>query len=228
MDQLYTVQLHKRESLANSMQKCVEGERDSVDSSKPILVVDAAVTAAAIAASPEMEERLKCLEANLGVSSNTSSSTTNNRNKSLLERLEILEHLPFDDKKLDLVQKRVKVIRQDLEAAVKARSKLMTVSASAEDSKSIAALYDQLQSLQGVAQHLPALSARLQSLAHQHVDAATRSTRFQAIEQVTTNLSHQVTALEVTLQTLEASVKLNATSMQQNMQVLEDRMKAMS
>ena len=208
------------------MQKCVEGGRDSVDSSKPILVVDAAATAAAIAASPEMEERLKCLEANLGVSSNTSSTTK--WNKSLLERLEILEHLPFDDKKLDLVQKRVKVIRQDLEAAAKARSKLMTVSASAEDSKSIAALYDQLQSLQGVAQHLPALSARLQTLAHQHVDAATRSTRFQAIEQVTTNLSHQVTALEVTLQTLEASVKLNATSMQQNMQVLEDRMKAMS
>ena len=168
MDQLSTVQLHKRESLANSMQKCVEGGNDSVDSSKPILVVDSAIAAAtAIAASPEMEERLKCLEANLGVSSNTSSntssSTTTNRNKSLLERLEILEHLPFDDKKLDLVQKRVKVIRQDLEAAAKARSKLMTVSASAEDSKSIAALYDQLQSLQGVAQHLPALSARLQS-----------------------------------------------------------------
>ena len=204
----------------------MEGGKDSVDSSKPILVVNSASAAAAAAASPEMEERLKFLEANLGVSSNTTSTTK--WNKSLLERLEILEHLPFDDKKLDLVQKRVKVIRQDLEAAAKARSKLMTVSASAEDSKSIAALYDQLQSLQGVAQHLPALSARLQSLAHQHVDAATRSTRFQAIEQVTTNLSHQVTALEVTLQTLEASVKLNATSMQQNMQVLEDRMKAIS
>ena len=156
-------------------------------------------------------------------------TSTNNGNKSILDRLGKLENLPLDDKKLDLVQKRVKVIRQDLEAAAKARSKLMAVSsASAEDSKSIAALYDQLQLLQGISQHLPALSYRLQSLAHQHVDAATRATRFQAVEQVTNNLSTQVTSMEVALHTLEATLQQNATSMQQNIQALEDRMKALS
>jgi hypothetical protein len=61
------------------------------------------------------------------------------------------------------------------------------------------------------------------------VDAATRAARLQAVEQVTTNLAHQeVTALEGTLQPLDASVQQNAAVLQHNMRTLEDRMKAMS
>lgn len=217
LESLSTAQLQKQEILANSIQKSVEGIQDSDKS--------AVVAAEAATLSPETEQRLKRLEMVLGASSNN-----NNRNQSLMDRLEALERLPLDDKKVDLVQKRVKVIRQDLEAAAKARNKLMAASssASAEDSKSIAALYDQLQLLQGVSQHLPALSARLQSLAHQHVDAATRAARFRAVEQVSTNLSRQVAALEGTLQTLETSVQENAASMQQNIRALEERMKGSS
>lgn len=169
---------------------------------------------------PQLEERLNRLEKALG--------SDNGSNGSMLDRLQALEGMQskLDDKKLDLLQKRGKVIRQDLEAAAKARNKLASSTVSAEDSKTVAALYDQLQQLQGMSQHLPALTARLQALAHQHVDAATRAARFQAVEQVIANLSQQVGSMETTLTSLDASMQQNAGAMQDNIKALEERMKA--
>ena len=153
--------------------------------------------------------------------------------ESLMTRVQALETLlsKLDDKKLDLLQKRTKVIRQDLEAAAKARNKLSSSSgggtSSSEDSKTIATLYDGLQSLNGMAEHIPILSSRLQALALQHADTATRTIRFKAIEQVASDLSKQVQSIETSLSSLDESIKANATLMQANVQELEERTKGL-
>jgi Dynamitin len=150
---------------------------------------------------------------------------------SLIGRVNNLENLlsKLDDKKLDLLQKRSKVIRQDLEAAAKARNKLSSSSnsglSSSDDSKIIATLYDGLQNLQGMSEHLPILSARLQALAHQHADAATRTARFKAVEQMTTDLSKKVQSIDTALSSLDKSMKENTTVMYENVNALEERMK---
>lgn len=169
-----------------------------------------------------LEVRISRLEKFLGSSGDQ---------KSLSNRVKSLEILlsKLDDKKIDLLQKRSKVIRQDLEAAAKARNKLSSSSSSglssSDDSKVIATLYDGLQSLQGMSEHLPILSARLQALAFQHADAATRTTRFKAVEQMTTDLSKQVQSIETAMVSLDKSIKENATIMLENVKALEARMK---
>jgi len=225
LQSLSTAQLQKQERLTNLIQNSVLGIQQGDKTAPPT------TTASSTVPPPQpqhLEERLKQLELTLGAAGTTS------HNKSLLDRLEALEQVQakLDDKKVDLVQKRVKVIRQDLEAAAKARNKLMSSASSnsnVEDSKSIAALYDQLQLLQGVSQHLPALTARLQSLAHQHVDGATAAARLQAVEQlVASSLAPQVASVETAVQQLETSLAQNAQALQENVQALEDRIKALS
>lgn len=170
--------------------------------------------------SPELEVRINRLEKMLGSSSLSVGS--------LLDRLEKLEGLQskLDDKKIDLLQRRVKVIRQDLEAAAKARNKLASSTASSEDSKTIAALYDQLQQLQGLSQHLPILTARLEALAHQHVDVATRAARFHSVEQIASSLQNHVQSMETAMTAVDASMQQNASAMLENIAALEARMKA--
>ena len=152
---------------------------------------------------------------------------------SLVTRVKTLEALllKIDDKKLDLLQKRSKVIRQDLEAAAKARNKLSSSTIGSpllsDDSKTITTLYDGLQSLNGMSEHLPILSARLQALALQHADAATRTARFKAVEQMTSDLSKQVQSIETALTSLDKSLKENAAVMQSNVHALEERTKSL-
>ena len=235
MERVSLAQLAKQENLAKSIQSTVEGlnqEDDGGGSTKTTTTTPAPSTIAAVSSPQQLEERLKRLEVTLGAAG-SSSSTNQSKSSSLLDRLEALEQIQakVDDKKVDLVQKRVKVIRQDLEAAAKARNKLMAVGGSLahEDSKSIAALYDQLQQLQGCARHLPVLAERLQALAHQHVEAATRAHRLRAVEQLTGHLAQQVAAAETAVGKLESSsLPQNAASMQESMQALEERMKALS
>jgi Dynamitin len=81
--------------------------------------------------------------------------------------------------------------------------------------------------LQGLSQHLPALTVRLQALAHQHADSATRIARFKAMEQMTADLSTQVQSIEVALTSLDTSIKQNATLIHDNIQSLEGRLKSM-
>jgi hypothetical protein len=82
--------------------------------------------------------RLQKLEAVLGgagtntsstSSSSSSSSSISSSNASLMHRLAVLEKSMsrWDDKELEALTKKAKVIRQDLEAASKARNKLMSV-----------------------------------------------------------------------------------------------------
>jgi Dynamitin len=212
LQRLSMTQLKQQESLTATIQASITGLNASEKAE-----VAQNCSSSTVGVKTELEERVNRLETALGWASGTSS---------MLDRLEALESMQskLDDKKLDLLQKRCKVIRQDLEAAAKARNKLVSSTSSAEDSKTIAALYDQLHQLQGMSQHLPALSARLQALAHQHVDAATRAARFQAVEQVTANLQQQVQSMETALTALDASMQQNAAAMLENMKVLEERM----
>jgi Dynamitin len=177
---------------------------------------------------PPLNDRVHRLEKILGGTLGASADQV-----SLVTRVQALETLlaKLDDKKLDLLQKRSKVIRQDLEAAAKARSKLSSSTiggtSSLDDSKTITTLYDGLQSLNSMSEHLPILSSRLQALALQHADAATRTARFKAVEQVTSDLSKQVQSIETALSSLDKSMKENATLMQSNIHALEERTKTL-
>lgn len=219
LQNLSTSQAQKQLGLSSSIEAAVTGLTERMPSpGMPTLQPAVDVTS--------LEERLNRLEKSWG---NNGLSTVTGGNTNFLHRLEALEDhfAKLDEKKLDLLQKRSKVIRQDLEAAVKARHKLSSGMASSDDSKVIAALYDDLQRLQGLSQHLPALTVRLQALAHQHADSATRIARFKAMEQMTADLSTQVQSIEIALTSLDTSIKQNATLIHDNIQSLEGRLKSM-
>lgn len=211
---LSTSQAQQQLGLSESIQTAVTGLTEPLPS--PGMSVGPAVDVTSL------EERLNRLENSLG------NSVVPGGKTNLLHRLEVLEnqYTHLDEKKLDLLQKRSKVIRQDLEAAVKARHKLASGMASSDDSKVIAALYDDLQRLQGLSQHLPALTVRLQALSHQHADSATRMARFKAMEQTTADLSNQVQSIEVALTSLDTSMKQNASLIHDNIQSLEGRLRS--
>jgi Dynamitin len=215
---LSTSQARKQLGLSASIQAAVHGLTEPVPATQ--------VPAGPAVDVTSLEERLNRLEKSLG---SNGMITIKGGNTSLLHRLEALEDqfAKLDEKKLDLLQKRSKVIRQDLEAAVKARHKLSSGAASSDDSKVIAALYDDLQRLQGLSQHLPALTVRLQALAHQHADSATRMARFKALEQMTADLSTQVQSIEVALTSLDISIQQNATLIHGNIQSLEGRLNSL-
>lgn len=219
LQSLSTLQAQKQQSLSSSIQKAMLGLTEPIPVEGPPSVPSVDGTS--------LEERLTRLEKYY---SSNGLSATSGGGTNLLNRLDALEDQfsKLDEKKLDLLQKRSKVIRQDLEAAVKARHKLSSSNSmvSADDSKIIAALYDDFQRLQGLSQHLPALTQRLQALAHQHADSATRTARFKAMEQMTLDLSAQVQSIEVALTSLDSSIKQNATLIHENIQALEERLKA--
>jgi DNA repair exonuclease SbcCD ATPase subunit len=217
LQRLSTTQLQQPTLLSESIQAAMADLNTNIEISQTDDANDKASGTAL-----QLEARLRRIEMAMG-------SFGSSSEESLLDRVLALENMQakLDDKKLDLLQKRGKVIRQDLEAAAKARNKLASTLVSAEDSKTIAALYDQLLQLQGLSPHLPALTQRLQELAHQHVDASTRAARFQAIEQVVGNLSLQVQSMDTALEALDKSLKQNATAMQESVAALEERIKVL-
>lgn len=174
-----------------------------------------------------LEERLKRIELAVGAGGATYS------NVSVLERLAKVEniHSKMDEKQAEQLQKRAKVIRQDLEAAAKARNKLMSVGAGgvgSDDSKTITALYDQLQSLSGMSEHLPILTQRIQSLAQQHSAAATWDSRLRSLEALANTFETQVSAVETCVKNLDVSLQQNTVQMQSNMKTLDQRIQDIS
>ena len=77
-----------------------------------------------------MEERLRKLELALGANNTTSTTTTEDNNASIMERLQQAERLTNETnpKQLDKLAAKAKVIRADLEAAARARTKLVLLS----------------------------------------------------------------------------------------------------
>jgi hypothetical protein len=157
------------------------------------------------------DERLIQVERLLGSSSQS--------HKSLLARLEELEQMVqhVDTKMLDQAATKAKVIRADLEAASKARTKL-TATYKKEDSKTIQQLHAQMTELEGLSQHLPALGHRLQQLALLHVQSASFATR----------LSHgetQAASVEASLAQLEQAVGMLQSQLVENVKIVETNMK---
>lgn len=148
--------------------------------------------------------------------------TTSSSSDVLTARVQALEEQQPPD--LETLQKQAKVIRQDLEAAAKARNKLASSNSSMEDSKAIAALYDQLQQLQGIGRHLPVLTERLQTLAAQHVQVGSQQVRMQAVEASARQLAEQVGSIEASVERLDGLLTENAKTMQSSVEDLLQRL----
>jgi hypothetical protein len=167
--------------------------------------------------------RLQRMEQTVGVSAASTGA-------SLTERLSRLETAAskLDDRQVESLSRKAKVIRQDLEAASKARNKLMSSTGSrAEDTKTITDLYDQLLQLQGLSAHLPALTSRLATLAHQHADTGTWAARLQETESVATRLQSCVLVLEQSLDKMQNGLNENVTKMAENLKSLDARLDAL-
>ena len=174
-----------------------------------------------VAANLDWETRVRKLEKLVGTGVGIHES------HSMLERLTLLERAAskLSEKDLEVAMKKAKVIRQDLEAASKARNKLISSrDANAESSKSIAALHDQMTQLQGLTMLLPALTQRLQALASQHTQATTWTQRLAATEQQAGQLQTATAKIDDSLKQLEESLKATADQMTENMKALDAKL----
>mmetsp|Transcript_18667 Transcript_18667/g.26332 ORF Transcript_18667/g.26332 Transcript_18667/m.26332 type:complete len:382 (+) Transcript_18667:131-1276(+) len=168
-----------------------------------------------------LEERLLNLERSIG------SSTT--INKSVMERLAEFEKVisGVDKKSLEQTTARAKVIRADMEAASKARTKL-DLSSNSTEAKKINELYVLMEQLESVQSHLPALVQRLQQLSVLHNQTATFSSRLTAAEQSLAVSSQKLGSVQETLSKLETGMVTNVKVIEENMNVLDERMKKLS
>jgi hypothetical protein len=172
----------------------------------------------------DLEALLLRLEQTVG---SMSAPDARNNRKCLLERVALLEKrsaVLLDDAQLEAAARKAKVIRHDLEAAGKARNKLANSKTDAADFKIIAALYDRMIQVDGVHEHLPALTKRLETLTHQHADASTWSLRLVAVEQLLSRLQTQMTSCETSCAILQTSWETNAKRLEATMRDLDQRM----
>lgn len=179
---------------------------------------------ASTSSAPSWEERMLQVEGIVGAGG---SSSPKNK-QSLLSRLEEMEGFlqQLDPKALEQASARAKVIRSDLEAASKARSKLASAATfRKEDAKIISSLHDQMTQLEGLSGHLPALVARLQQLASLHAQSSSFSVRLAQNEKQVVQLQTLLKHLEDSATKVEAGVVENVTIIGKNMQQLDDRMK---
>lgn len=186
--------------------------------------MEATATAKTTKATAALEERLRRLEALVG---EPSVQTTGSKN--LAERCIAMEKATahLDAAATTAVAKKAKVIRQDLEAAAKARNKFIAASSNnrgAEDGKTIASLHEAFQQLSGMSQHLPVLAGRCQALAQQHAETATWAARLASAEQTVASMRQQLTSTEEAVGQLEKGLKENAIQMQDNMKTLDEKM----
>jgi Dynamitin len=159
--------------------------------------------------------------------------------RGLLERVQALEESVgiVSETKLDALGAKVKVIRQDLEAASKAKNKLQMGSgsagggggggsaAAAADPKVIAELYDALQQVAPMQSLLPVVAQRLEALQGQHRQVSTFSSRLAALEASTTALETTLKSAEASAAKLEANWQSSvAPQLQANLQAIDERL----
>lgn len=159
--------------------------------------------------------------------------------RGLLERVQALEESVglVSETKLDAVGAKVKVIRQDLEAASKAKNKLQMGSgsagggggggsaAAASDPKVIAELYDALQQVAPMQSLLPVVAQRLEALQGQHRQVSTFSSRLAVLEASTKALETTVKSAEASAAKLEANWQSSvAPQLQANLQAIDERL----
>ena len=142
----------------------------------------------------------------------------------LLARLSSLEHkcanLPSRLTALEHTEQwtqKAKVLRQDLEAATKAKHKLLS-SSSSTDAQTIADLHTQWTQLQGLSDHLPVIVQRLQVLGRSRSETAAS-----ALPQ----LQQQVASLEQTCERLEQAWAVEREQWKKNLEALEEERQGM-
>jgi len=158
----------------------------------------------------------------VGIPKNT---TTNN--ESVLKRLEKLEEImtSIDEEKTNQSFLKSKIIRSDLEAALKARSKLSLSTTSSEDATIISNLHDQLLSVTNVSTQLPFIIQRLEQLSCLHNQSSTFSTRLMSVEKDVMNLERVVGSMEESMGCLDVDWNTNFERLQCFMNDLDQRMK---
>jgi hypothetical protein len=161
------------------------------------------------------EDRLTKLEQLLG----SSAGATN-----LLQRLEQLESLSesLHDKSLEQAATKAKLIRADLEAASKARNKVVATYKQ-QDSQTIQNLHELSQELEGIHTHLPILSERLQQLHQLHHQSASFAARLSESEEQALACQAYLAQCEATFRNLEQQMVENVQVVQQNVKALDER-----
>ena len=120
--------------------------------------------------------------------------------------------------------------RADLEAAAKAKTKLSAAlsTLSADDARTISDLHTQLQDLEGVSAHLPAITSRLQDLSALHLQASTFATRLTSVENATREAERLLRGVEEAVSKVEDGWKANASAVESNVAALDERIKSLS
>ena len=184
------------------------------------------------------EERILKLERMLGNTQKGSGTGTSTPNvgstggsasgpKSILQRLEEMESLvsTVDSSVIEQTATKAKVIRADLEAASKARSKL-SAAYKKEDTKMIQDLYQQMVDLEGVSEYLPSLVERLSQLSGLHRQAATFGGRLDELEKMTQQMESAVSQIEGGMANLQSVMVGNLQTLEQNMAKLDEKLKS--
>jgi len=180
------------------------------------------------AAAARLEERIARIEKVMGGISEAKDGT-------VLSRLESAERMTkrLDGSMLDAAAARAKVIRADLEAANKARTKLTSYSTSSntsntsntmEDAKTISTLHDQMTDILQISHQLPMIVHRLTQLATLHTQASNFSARLVEVEHSANQSERLLKTLEETLDRVQVSCSDNLEVMHSNFNLLDDRM----
>ena len=146
-------------------------------------------------------------------------------NLSLAERLTKAEKMidRVDIKALDAAAARAKIIKSDLEAASKAKTKL-SASSSSEDTKTIAKLYDQMTRLDDLSTQLPIVVQRMKQLSTLHQQAATFANRLTAVENATADAERMLGIVEASLEKVETGSVQNLQVIESNISILDERL----
>jgi hypothetical protein len=177
-----------------------------------------------------LEERLLKLETLLG--SNTTITTgdkATSSTTSLLQRLGDIERLTkdMDVKEVDKLAAKAKVIRSDLEAAARARTKLASSSSSSsrvndEDARTLTALHNHLVELEGISTYLPALTVRLAELSNLHSNAANFGERLDVCEEAVNRSEKLLDSVDASLKKMEEGWKINMEVAESNVKRLDE------
>jgi len=170
----------------------------------------------------QQQERLLRIEKCLGTQIHTSIPT-----ESILERLKQAEGKlnSIDDETLNNAASRAKVIRADLEAAAKARSKINNTNV--EDASKIAKLHQQLVDLDGFLSPSSSSSNILSTIVVRLSTCATLHSQSMEFGKDLKALEHMVKDVEVMLHSVEDSVNCTEKSMKDNMDLIRKNMETL-
>lgn len=165
------------------------------------------------------EQRLLRIENILGSKFNTGNAS----GVSVLQRLKEAEEKlnSIDEKSLNQAASRAKVIRADLEAAAKARSKINNTNV--EDGAKIAKLHNQLVDMDGFLSSniLSTVVNRLSTCASLHTQSMEFGRDLKALEGMVKDIEGTLGSVEDSVSTMESSLIENMKVIQKNMERLD-------